>query len=68
MEGDTRGDFIQSLDVADVASCWPETEAVRNKAQLWVFEALERSRRRLRFDLLGIDSDNDSAFILAFSW
>jgi hypothetical protein len=63
--GDTRGDFIQSLDVTDVASCWTETEAVRNRAQVWVFEALERISKRLPFDLFGIDSDNDSAFINA---
>lgn len=63
--GDTRGDFVQSLDVNDVASCWTETEAVRNRAQLGVFEALERIRKRLPFDLFGIDSDNDSAFINA---
>lgn len=63
--GDTRGDFNQTLAVTDVASCWTETEAVRNRAQVWVFEALERIRKRLPFDLFGIDSDNDSAFINA---
>ncbi len=57
------GDFCQTLNVTDVASSWTEAEAVRNKAQVWVFEALDRIKRRLPFPVLGIDSDNDSAFI-----
>lgn len=54
-----------TFDVTNVASCWTETEAVSNRAQVWVFEALERIRKRLPFELLGIDFDNDSAFINA---
>lgn len=61
--GLAQGDFCQSLDVTDVASAWTETEAVINKAQVWVFEALKRVRARLPFPLLGIDSDNGSEFI-----
>jgi len=63
--GNTRGDFMQTLNVTDVATSWTEIEAVKNKAQVWVFEALERIRDRVPFELLGIDSDNDSAFINA---
>jgi hypothetical protein len=61
--GDACGDFCQTLDVTDVASEWTETEAVINKAQVWVFEALKAIRARLPFPLLGIDSDNGSEFI-----
>lgn len=61
--GDGSGDYCQSLDVTDVASCWTETEAVINKAQVWVFDALQSIRVRLPFPLLGIDSDNGSEFI-----
>lgn len=61
--GLAQGDFCQTLDVTDVASGWTETEAVLNKAQIWVFEALQRIRARLPFALLGIDSDNGSEFI-----
>lgn len=61
--GDGHGDFCQTLDVTDVASGWTETEAVINKAQVWVFEALQSIRLRLPFPLLGIDSDNGSEFI-----
>ena len=61
--GYSEGDFCQTLDVTDVASGWTETQAVINKAQVWVFEALKAIRGRLPFVLLGIDSDNGSEFI-----
>ena len=61
--GDSSGDYCQTLDVTDVASTWTETEAVINKAQVWVFDALKSIRTRLPFPLLGIDSDNGSEFI-----
>jgi hypothetical protein len=61
--GDGSGDFCQSLDVTDVCTAWTEVRAVRNKAQVWVFEALTHIRTKLPFQLLGIDSDNGSEFI-----
>ena len=61
--GRAEGDYCQSLDVTDVASAWTETQAVPNKAQVWVFEALQDIRARLPFAVLGIDSDNGSEFI-----
>jgi hypothetical protein len=53
------------LNATDVASGWVETEALRHRAQVWTFQALERIKQRLPFPLLGIDSDNDGAFINA---
>jgi hypothetical protein len=61
--GDGRGEFMQTLDVTDVHTTWTETQAVKNKAQVWVFEALKDIRERLLFEVLGIDSDNGSEFI-----
>jgi hypothetical protein len=61
--GGSHGDFIQTLDVTDVCTTWTETEAVRNKAQVWVFDALKDIRQRLPFPLLGIDSDSGGEFI-----
>ena len=61
--GMNSGEFIQSLDVVDVCTGWTEVQAVRNKAQVWVFEALKDIRARLPFELLGIDSDNGGEFI-----
>jgi hypothetical protein len=57
------GDYCQTLDLTDVCSGWTETEAVPNKAQVWVFEAIQTIRARLPFPLLGLDSDNGSEFI-----
>jgi hypothetical protein len=61
--GDGTGDFCQTLDVTDICTGWTETRAVRNKAQVWVFEALTHIRAGLPCQLLGIDSDNGSEFI-----
>ena len=57
------GDYCQTLDLTDVCTGWTETEAVPNKAQVWVFEAIKTIRQRLPFPLLGLDSDNGSEFI-----
>ena len=61
--GDAHGEFAQTLDVTDICTTWTETEAVRNKAQKWVFDALRDIRQRMPFPLLGIDSDSGSEFI-----
>jgi hypothetical protein len=57
------GDYCQTLDLTDVCTGWTETEAVPNKAQIWVFAALCKIRERLPFPLLGLDSDNGSEFV-----
>lgn len=57
------GDYAQTLDMTDVCTGWTETIAVPNKAQVWVFAAIDKARGRLPFPLLGIDCDNGSEFI-----
>ncbi|MBI4744602.1 MAG: transposase family protein [Actinobacteria bacterium] len=68
--GNPGGDYAQSLNLTDVFSGWTETAAVKNKAQIWVFEALEKMKEELPFQMLGIDSDNGSEFINShlFRW
>ena len=61
--GSTEGEYLFTLNITDVATGWTEMRAVKNRAQKWVFEALNIIRDKLPFPLLGIDSDNDSAFI-----
>jgi len=61
--GDPRGDYAQTLDMTDVCTAWTETEAVKNKAQVWVFAGLQKAKERFPFKILGIDSDNGSEFI-----
>jgi hypothetical protein len=59
----TGGEYIHTLDTVDVSTGWSECVAVPNRGQQAVFAALQIVRERLPFPLLGIDSDNDSAFI-----
>lgn len=63
--GDASGEFAYTLNLTDVCTGWTETEAIKNRAQKWAFEALIEIQERLPFKLLGLDSDNDSAFINA---
>ena len=56
-------DHAWTLCFTDVNTAWTECVAVRNKAQVHVFDAICRARARLPFPLLGADSDNGSEFI-----
>lgn len=51
------------MNAVDVATGWCEPEALPNRSQHAVEAALDRMRKRMPFPLLGVDSDNDSAFI-----
>ena len=59
--GNSSGEFCFTLTVTDIATGWTINRSVRNKAQRWVFEALEYVLACL-FPILGIDSDNGSEF------
>jgi hypothetical protein len=61
--GNARGDFNCTLDGTDIATGWTEAVAIKNKAQVWTFNALTQIEEKLPFDLLGVDSDNGSEFI-----
>jgi hypothetical protein len=56
-------DHAWTLTFTDVYTNWTECIAVRNKAQIHVFEAIKQARQRLPFPLVGLDSDNGSEFI-----
>jgi len=56
-------DHAWTLGFTDVHTGWTECVAVRNKAQVHVFAAIQHARARLPFPLLGIDCDNGSEFI-----
>jgi transposase InsO family protein len=56
-------DHAWTLCFTDIYTTWTESVAVRNKAQIHVFAAIQKARQRLPFPLLGIDSDNGSEFI-----
>jgi len=61
--GNASGEFCFTLTVTDIATGWTVNRSVRNKAQRWVFEALEHVAASFPFPILGIDSDNGSEFI-----
>ncbi len=57
------GIFCQTLTLTDVVTGWTEPRALKNKARVWVTDAIEDVRRVLPFRLLGLDSDNGAEFI-----
>ena len=61
--GTTKGMYVNTLDITDIATGWSEQAAVVNKAQVHVFAAFQQLRSRFPFPLLGVDSDNGSEFI-----
>ena len=61
--GVASGQFCFTLTVTDIATGWTVDRSVPNKAQKWVFAALQYALGRFPFPVLGIDSDNGSEFI-----
>jgi hypothetical protein len=61
--GNSSGEFCFTLTVTDIATGWTVNRSVRNKAQRWVFEALQHVVEAFPFPIIGIDSDNGSEFI-----
>lgn len=61
--GNSRGEFCFTLTITDISTGWTETRSVRNKAQKWVFAAIQEATAAFPFPILGIDSDNGSEFI-----
>jgi hypothetical protein len=57
------GQFIQTLTAVDICTGWIECLPVVHRSQATVSAAITCLRQRLPFPLLGIDSDNDGAFI-----
>lgn len=58
-----KGEYLHTLNAVDIATSWCEPVVIANRSQEMVKEGLEKIRSRLPFPLLGIDSDNDRAFL-----
>ncbi len=58
-----QGTFLWSLVATDVCSGWTEAIPLVAREQSLVTEGLEVMRRQFPVPILGIDTDNDSAFI-----
>jgi transposase InsO family protein len=61
--GNASGEFCFTLTVTDIFTGWTINRSVKNKAAIWVFEAIEYVIAQFPFPILGIDSDNGSEFI-----
>ena len=59
----TRGSFVQTLVVTDIASGWTELAPLLVREQTLLVDVLGEIRRRLPFPLLGFDIDNDTVFM-----
>jgi hypothetical protein len=59
----TDGDFVHTLTLTDIASGWTECLAMRVRNQMLVIEAFDKVAADLPFAMLGVDSDNDTAFM-----
>jgi hypothetical protein len=58
--GNSSGEFCFTLTVTDIATGWTINRSVKNKAAIWVFEAIQYVIAQFPFPILGIDSDNGS--------
>lgn len=59
----TAGSYIHTIVATDICSGWTEYLPLIAKEQFLVIEGLEILIRQIPFPILGIDSDNDTAFI-----
>ena len=59
----TDGDYVHTLVLTDIARGWTECIAMPVRNQSLIVEALTVAENELPFAMLGIDTDNDSAFM-----
>ena len=57
------GSYVHSLVLTDIASGWTECVAMPVKSQVLIVEGLAKVAADLVFPMLGVDTDNDSAFM-----
>jgi hypothetical protein len=57
------GSFVHTLVLTDIASGWTECASLVVREQTLVSDAIAQVKGQLPFPLLGLDSDNDSAFL-----
>src|SRR6516165_1911908 len=59
----TRGSFVYTLVLTDIATGWTECAPLLVREQRLLTEVLGELRHLIPFPLLGLDTDNDSVFI-----
>jgi hypothetical protein len=58
-----RGSFVQTLVLTDIATGWTECAPLLVREQTVLTRLLVELRRLLPFELLGLDTDNDTVFM-----
>ncbi len=61
--GSSSGQFAFTLTVTDYNCEWSERRAVKNRAQKWVFAAIQQIRTSLPFPLISMNTDSGGEFI-----
>lgn len=59
----SRGSFVQTLVLTDIATGWTECAPLLVRERVLVTEVLNEIRKVLPIALLGFDTDNDTAFM-----
>ncbi|TIP69870.1 MAG: hypothetical protein E5X53_34365 [Mesorhizobium sp.] len=62
----SSGSFVQTMVLTDIATGWTECVPVRTRDSGNVIVAIKQARSFFPFPLLGVDFDNDSAFMNEF--
>lgn len=57
------GDFVHTLVLTDIATGWTECVAMPVRDQSLIVEGFARAASDFPFKMLGVDTDNDSAFM-----
>ncbi len=58
-----KGSYVQTLTLTDIATGWTECAPLLAREQKLLIEVLSELRKRMPFELLGFDTDNDSVFM-----
>jgi len=61
--GEINSHYAWTLTATDVALCWTEVRAIKNKAQKWTMEAADDIYRAFPVPIRGFDSDSGGEFI-----
>ena len=61
--GEINSHYAWTLTVTDVALCWTEARAIKNKAQKWTMEAADGIYTAFPVPVKGFDSDSGAEFI-----
>jgi hypothetical protein len=61
--GEINSHYAWTLTATDVALCWTEVRALKNKAQKWTMEAADDINKTFPVPIRGFDSDSGGEFI-----